>query len=287
MNNSQSEIKSDKFMDNAYEQINKDISNILSELRQEEQKDNKDNLNNKFFDNNNDDGLFDSDLLKKKYNPNYNFFDIKKHNDFNNNNRSINNKILGYNNAILNNNGIINKINNYPVNNFINNLHLSNIIIINKSNNEYNDSFLKQTVTERGVPGLYNKDIANNIINIDNIVNNKDKRTTLIIRNIPNKYTISLLLMELNINFKNKFDVIYLPQDKINNTNLGYGFINFINPLHLNEKIRKSLYINNIKNIKVPLEIPKRFLIKFKNYHPKSLYYKKNDKVFIVETFYK
>ena len=66
MNNSQSEIKSDKFMDNAYEQINKDISNILSELRQEEQKDNKDNLNNKFFDNNNDDGLFDSDLLKKK-----------------------------------------------------------------------------------------------------------------------------------------------------------------------------------------------------------------------------
>ena len=211
MNNSQSEIKSDKFMDNAYEQINKDISNILSELRQEEQKDNKDNLNNKFFDNNNDDGLFDSDLLKKKYNPNYNFFDIKKHNDFNNNNRLINNQILGYNNAILNNNGIINKINNYPVNNFINNLHLYNIIIINKSNNEYNDSFLKQTVTERGVPGLYNKDIANNIINIDNIISNKDKRTTLIIRNIPNKYTIALLLMELNINFKNKFDVIYLP----------------------------------------------------------------------------
>ena len=180
-------------------------------MRQEEQKDNKDNLNNKFFDNNNDDGLFNSDLLKKKYNPNYNFFDIKKHNDFNNNNRLINNQILGYNNAILNNNGIINKINNYPVNNFINNLHLYNIIIINKSNNEYNDSFLKQTVTERGVPGLYNKDIANNIINIDNIVNNKDKRTTLIIRNIPNKYTIALLLMELNINFKNKFDVIYLP----------------------------------------------------------------------------
>ena len=133
----------------------------------------------------------------------------------------------------MNNNGIINKINNYPVNNFINNLHLSNIIIINKSNNEYNDSFLKQTVTERGVPGLYNKDIANNIINIDNIISNKDKRTTLIIRNIPNKYTIALLLTELNINFKNKFDVIYLPQDKINNTNLGYGFINFINPLHL------------------------------------------------------
>ena len=66
------------------------------------------------------------------------------------------------------------------------------------------------------------------------------------------------------------------------------GIKSFNNNTYIvNEKIRKSLYINNIINIKVPLEIPKRFLIKFENYHAKSLYYKKNGKVFIVETFYK
>jgi hypothetical protein len=88
-------------------------------------------------------------------------------------------------------------------------------------------------ISERGVPGLYNLDSPKNIINIENILRNRDKRTTLIIRNIPNKYTIALLLKELNINFENKFDIVYLPQDYINNSNLGFGFINFVNPLHL------------------------------------------------------
>ena len=56
---------------------------------------------------------------------------------------------------------------------------------------------------------------------------------------------------------------------------------------NFNEKIRKSFYINNNKNIKVPLEIPIKYQIKFESYHPHSLYYKKNSKIFIVETFEK
>ena len=54
----------------------------------------------------------------------------------------------------------------------------------------------------------------------------------------------------------------------------------------MNEKIRKCFYINN-NNINAPLEIPIKYQIKFENYHPFSIYYKKSDKILIVETFKK
>ena len=174
-------------------------------------------------------------------NPNINFQMIN--NNMNNNmNNNINNKMNNNINNNMNNN--INLPNQNP-NNLINNPSLYNINIINYNNNmNDNNIFTKEKknnsallsypiISERGVPGLYNLDSPKNIINIENILRNRDKRTTLIIRNIPNKYTIALLLKELNINFENKFDIVYLPQDYINNSNLGFGFINFVNPLHL------------------------------------------------------
>ena len=68
---------------------------------------------------------------------------------------------------------------------------------------------------------------------MEDILRGKDKRTTLIIRNIPNKYTISKLLKELNNNFYGQFDVLYLPQDQANKANLGYGSINFMDYIYL------------------------------------------------------
>ena len=59
------------------------------------------------------------------------------------------------------------------------------------------------------------------------------------------------------------------------------------NSIILNEKIRKSLYINNIINITVPIEIPIKYRIKFDNYQTYSLYHKKDDKVLAVEPFKK
>ena len=76
-------------------------------------------------------------------------------------------------------------------------------------------------------------DLPKNNIHLDNVLKLKDKRTTIMIRHIPNKYTLSILLQELNVNFQNKFDILYLPIDYIHNTNLGFGFINFIDPMHL------------------------------------------------------
>jgi hypothetical protein len=51
------------------------------------------------------------------------------------------------------------------------------------------------------------------IINIDTILHGKDKRTTIMVRHIPNKYTTQSLLEEIDSNFKNKFDFFYLPMD--------------------------------------------------------------------------
>jgi len=54
------------------------------------------------------------------------------------------------------------------------------------------------------------------------------------IKNIPNKYNITALLEEINYCFKGKFDFLYLPLDfKNNNCNLGFAFINFLDPLHI------------------------------------------------------
>jgi hypothetical protein len=63
-----------------------------------------------------------------------------------------------------------------------------------------------------------------------------DWRTTLMIRNIPNKYTINELALEIDTEHANTYDFLYLPCDlKVrtlliqNQCNVGYGFINFIN----------------------------------------------------------
>ncbi|OAD74426.1 hypothetical protein PHYBLDRAFT_103751, partial [Phycomyces blakesleeanus NRRL 1555(-)] len=56
-----------------------------------------------------------------------------------------------------------------------------------------------------------------------------DKRTTFMIRNIPNKYTQQMLLDCINSTHKNTYDFLYLRIDFKNKCNVGYAFINFTN----------------------------------------------------------
>ena len=70
------------------------------------------------------------------------------------------------------------------------------------------------------------------ILNLDDIVTGKDTRTTVMIRNIPIKYTDEKLIEALN-EFNGKYDCLYMPFDYEKKGNKGYAFINFINPLHI------------------------------------------------------
>ena len=181
------------------------------------------------MDNNNNQNLMNN---FQKINNNQNL-SINNHQIINNNNNF--NCINANNNNYFNNNNN-NPLNNINLSNYNNNTNYNNNINNNQfllNNNNPNNYLSFTSISDRGIPGMFNLDSPKNIINLDNILKSRDKRTTLIIRNIPNKYTISLLLDELNKNFENKFDIVYLPQDYINNSNLGFGFINFVNHMHL------------------------------------------------------
>jgi len=58
----------------------------------------------------------------------------------------------------------------------------------------------------------------------------EDKRTTLMIKNIPNKYTQKMLLASVDETLRGKYDFFYLPIDFKNKCNVGYGFINMMTP---------------------------------------------------------
>ncbi len=70
-------------------------------------------------------------------------------------------------------------------------------------------------------------------ININDIIDRRDTRTTLMIKNIPNKYSMKQLLYEVNQNNKDRFNFLYVPIDVQNNCNVGYAFINFLNSAYI------------------------------------------------------
>ncbi|CAK9861801.1 unnamed protein product [Sphagnum jensenii] len=67
-------------------------------------------------------------------------------------------------------------------------------------------------------------------LDLDRILRGEDPRTTLMIKNIPNKYTSKMLLAAIDENHRGTYDFIYLPIDFKNKCNVGYAFINMIAP---------------------------------------------------------
>lgn len=65
-------------------------------------------------------------------------------------------------------------------------------------------------------------------IELETINEGRDKRTTCMIKNIPNKYTQSMLTDMLDEHHKGQYDFVYLRMDFKNKCNVGYAFVNFI-----------------------------------------------------------
>ena len=117
----------------------------------------------------------------------------------------------------------------------INNQTYNNVCpIIGKGNNNEikinNKSFINNKSTNNNSKG--NIKGEKQFLNLDDIVTGKDTRTTVMIRNIPIKYTDQILTNALS-EFNGKYDCLYMPYDYEKNGNKGYAFINFVNPLHI------------------------------------------------------
>ncbi|CAK9176430.1 unnamed protein product [Ilex paraguariensis] len=70
-------------------------------------------------------------------------------------------------------------------------------------------------------------------LDLDKIISGDDTRTTLMIKNIPNKYTSKMLLAAIDENHRGTYDFLYLPIDFKNKCNVGYAFINMMSPSHI------------------------------------------------------
>ena len=99
-----------------------------------------------------------------------------------------------------------------------------------------------------------NRNYVSFTISLEKIENGEDKRTSIIIKNIPNSinkdYINEILEGVGNINF------LYLPYNKYNKKNLGFVYINMVNYksiIHLYNKLKGYKFDNF--DLKKPIEI--------------------------------
>lgn len=68
-----------------------------------------------------------------------------------------------------------------------------------------------------------------NEFDVQRVIQGKDSRTTIMIRNIPNKYTQQMLIDFINESHRGQYDFLYLRMDFKNRCNVGYAFCNMKN----------------------------------------------------------
>ncbi|KAI5864582.1 RNA recognition motif 2-domain-containing protein [Durotheca rogersii] len=79
----------------------------------------------------------------------------------------------------------------------------------------------------------YNAANHHNHVDVGRIREGIDVRTTIMLRNIPNKVDQTLLKRIVDESSWGKYDFMYLRIDFANDCNVGYAFINFVDPLDI------------------------------------------------------
>ena len=243
-----------RFTDLFKEIMEKDKKAALEEQKKldnkEEDIQNKINLkdikNNNNIINNNDNDIDNENIITN--NNIFNKLQTIKEEELN----DINSFRLTYNNNSFNN---INSINNNNINTsdyLLNNISSSyNIPYIDNNLYKHKNSIYSNTSSIFGVStndsdycgslsSMSNNNLnsfeRNNsiveknfklIVDIKRVIFLEDKRTTLMIKNIPNKFTGEFLLNIIDQNFKGTYNLFILPTDTNKFKNFGYAFINF------------------------------------------------------------
>ncbi|KAK4484587.1 hypothetical protein RD792_007171 [Penstemon davidsonii] len=96
-----------------------------------------------------------------------------------------------------------------------------------------NDGIVDRSRNRRADSGSQMDNKKQYQLDLEKIVNGEDSRTTLMIKNIPNKYTSKMLLTAIDETHKGTYDFLYLPIDFKNKCNVGYAFINMVSPSHI------------------------------------------------------
>ncbi|KAI0022039.1 RNA recognition motif 2-domain-containing protein [Xylariomycetidae sp. FL0641] len=80
---------------------------------------------------------------------------------------------------------------------------------------------------------FYQQSNSHNHVDVNRIREGTDVRTTIMLRNIPNKVDQPMLKGIIDESSWGKYDFMYLRIDFANDCNVGYAFINFVDPLDI------------------------------------------------------
>ena len=216
----------------------------------------KKETNNSFGENNN----FGNNDFNKNFSMNIDYSNYNEKNKnlqnptFFNNNPLINNLMLN-NNFPFQNNEMINKNNyqNQNSNSFFNiyseqsTFHNSNFNFSYLNQLQQNQiNFQKQLIEKNKRLIQKNIELEKKLrekkhqteiidlnVNIYKILSKEDTRTTMMIKNIPNKFTSEMIKSILSYIFNFTYDVLIIPTDTKKIKNFGYGFINFTNSYYI------------------------------------------------------
>ena len=214
---------------------NNKLTKLLNDKKDLNNKQEQKNNNNKELPINNKNQNNSLNYTAPKLNINMTYYPKLQNNEISSNKSSLENKPIPNPNSNLSSelksSSNTNKKNNNKDNDTKNNNNINNTAKSDTTNKTTNAKALINNLNSNNNT-TKNSKCEKLFLNLDDIASGKDIRTTIMIRNIPIKYTENILNDTFK-EFHGKYDCLYMPYDYEKKGNKGYAFINFINPLHI------------------------------------------------------